>query len=69
MQLSNGENGFRMFGEVNYTSSAQEAREVVQRKLDDACGGRSRMIRFVPTPDLSGPINVVNFDAVAVCEQ
>jgi hypothetical protein len=68
LQLSDGNRGFRMFGEVNYTGSAQEARDVVQKTLDDACGGKSRMIRFVSTPDLSGPIDVVNFDAAAACE-
>jgi hypothetical protein len=61
--------GFRMFGGVNYTDSIEEARAVVQQKMDEACGGKAKLTRFDPTPDLSGPIDIVNFEAVAMCEE
>lgn len=67
VQLSNGESGFRMLGAVNYTNSAAEARGVVESKMDEACGGRSRLLRFDPHPDDSGPFAVVNFEALADC--
>jgi hypothetical protein len=67
--LEHGARGFRMFGGVNYTSSVEEARAVVQGKMDEACGGKAQLTRFEPTPDLSGPIDIVNFDAVAICQE
>ena len=66
-QLGDGERGFQFFGEVNYTGSVEKARAVVQGKLDAACGGKARFIRFSATPDSSGPIDVVDFDSVATC--
>jgi len=66
-QLSNGQPGYRMLGAVSYTSSVTEARQVVQDKMDAACGGKAKLIRFDPTPDSSGPFNVVNFEAWASC--
>jgi hypothetical protein len=66
-QLSNGQPGYRMLGAVNYTSSVTEARQVVQDKMDEACGGKATLIRFDPNPDLSGPFDVVNFEAWATC--
>jgi hypothetical protein len=68
LEHTNGGRGFRMFGGVNYTSSVEEARAVVQEKMDEACGGKAQLTRFEPTPDLSGPIDIVNFDAVALCQ-
>jgi hypothetical protein len=67
LEHTNGARGFRMFGGVNYTSSVEEARAVVQDKMDEACGGKAQLTRFESTPDLSGPIDIVNFDAVAMC--
>jgi hypothetical protein len=66
-QLRDGRQGFRMFGGVSYTASVQEARQVVQSKMDDACGGKAELMRFEALPDETGPIDVVNFDAVAAC--
>jgi hypothetical protein len=67
-QRSNGMREYQMFGEVHYTGSVETARTVVQTKLDQACGGKAHFLRFDATPDLSGPIDVVNFDAEATCE-
>ena len=68
LEPGNGARGFRMFGEVHYTQSPKEARQVIQGKMDDACGGNARLTRFEPTPDVSGPIDVVEFEATATCE-
>jgi hypothetical protein len=68
LDRSNGSPGFRMFGAVNYTQSVAEARQVVQRKMDDACGGPARLTHFDPTPDASGPIDMVDFEATATCQ-
>ncbi len=67
LERNDGSRGFRMFGGVNYTRSVQEARRVVQEKMDEACGGEAELTRFDPAPDFSGPIDIVNFEAIAIC--
>jgi hypothetical protein len=37
--------------------------------MDEACGGKARLLLFEPKPDLSGPFDIVNFEALAECLQ